>query len=454
MMSLATLTSENVGREVSLQARVNLVRPVSNKLCFVILRDGISTLQVVVSKRSSSEEVLKRSKALSRESHVRVKGILMKPERPIVSVTLSELELDCHELEVLNVPVVLPIQVEDCSAKEGTLGYPGQDLRLNYRVIDLRTLTNQGIFRIQSGVGQLFREFLLTHSFIEIHTPKLINCASEGGASVFPVKYFNTEAYLAQSPQFYKQMAMCGDFAKVFEIGPVFRAENANTHRHLTEFTGLDLEMTFNQSYHEILDLIEQLFVYIFTGLETRFTRELSCIRDQFPFSPIKYLQPNGKILRLDFAEGIELLKQNGISMGELDDMDTPTERKLGEIIRNKYNVDFYIIDRFPSNIRPFYTQPSKEDPRYAHAFDIFLRGEEIVSGSERISDPTQLEESAKRKGITLSTIASYLDAFKYGAPRHGGCGIGLERFVMFYLGLNNIRKTSMFPRDPTRLSP
>lgn len=201
--------------------------------------------------------------------------------------------------------------------------------RLDNRVIDLRTPAKQAIFRISSGVCQLFREFLTKNDFVEIHTPKLIGGSSEGGANVFNFTYFGKKACLAQSPQLYKQMCVMGDFQRVFEIGPVFRAENSFTHRHMCEFVGLDLEMAIKEHYFEVLDFFGELFPFIFNGLEERFSRELKAINEQFEFEPFKCKYP---IVRITFEEGIALLKEHGIEWDPLADLDTPTERKLGEI--------------------------------------------------------------------------------------------------------------------------
>lgn len=409
-------------------------------------------LQAVI---ADNPELIKMAKSLSRESIIDCQGTLIASQKSIESATQKHLELHVSAISIVSCAPILPLQVEDCTHNPGdtTKNQPSQDTRLNNRVLELRTPANQAIFRIQSAVCALFREFLSSRRFIEIHTPKLISCASEGGAGVFPVKYFNGEAFLAQSPQFYKQMAICSDFERVFEIGSVFRAENTNTYRHLTEFIGLDLEMTFERSYEEILDFLEGMFEFLFESLESRFARELSEIRRQFSSEPIRYRLPNGDILRLTYPEAIGLLRGASIEIGDTDDLSSEQEKLLGAIIKERHGVDFYVINKFPTAVRPFYTQPSG-NPVYANAYDFFLRGEEILSGSERISDPIQLEASAKSRGISLEKIRPYLDAFQYGCSPHGGCGIGLERFVMFYLGLNNIRKTSMFPRDPTRLTP
>lgn len=325
------------------------------------------------------------------------------------------------------------------------------DTRLDHRVIDLRTVANQAIFRIQSGVCNLFREFLAKDGFVEIHTPKIISAASEGGANVFRVSYFKNDAFLAQSPQLYKQMMICSDFEKVFEIAPVFRAENSFTHRHMTEFVGMDLEMAFREHYHEVLDLFDKLFVSIFKGLKEQFAKEVATVKSQYPFDDFLFLEPT---LRLNYADAIKMLREAGVELGDYDDLNTENERILGKLVRDKYKTDFYMLDKFPLAVRPFYTMPDPHNPKYSNSYDFFIRGEEILSGAQRIHDPDLLAEKAKEHGVELKTIQAYLDSFKYGVPPHAGGGIGLERVVMLYLNLKNIRRTSLFPRDPRRLEP
>ena len=319
-------------------------------------------------------------------------------------------------------------------------------------VIDLRTPANQAIFRIQSAVCELFREALRAQDFIEIHTPKLIGGASEGGAAVFKLDYMGQPACLAQSPQLYKQMAVESDLERVFEIGPVFRAENSNTHRHMCEFTGLDMEMAIKEHYFEVLDVLDNLFLHMFDGLNERFAHELSVVNQQHPYQPLKYLRPT---LRLEFPEGIRMLQEAGVAdVDPLGDLSTEQERVLGALVKEKYDTDFYILHRYPNAARPFYTMPAPDDPNYSNSFDIFIRGEEIISGAQRVHDAELLAKRAAEHGIEVETIQAYIDAFKYGALPHGGCGVGLERVVMLFLNLGNIRKSSMFPRDPKRLAP
>eukprot|EP01098_Paradermamoeba_levis_P017003 TRINITY_DN94_c0_g1_i2.p1 TRINITY_DN94_c0_g1~~TRINITY_DN94_c0_g1_i2.p1 ORF type:complete len:508 (-),score=165.61 TRINITY_DN94_c0_g1_i2:134-1606(-) len=444
------------GQEVWVRVRIHQSRG-KGKICFLLLRQQSFTIQAVLSVTDTiSPEFLKFAHSLNNESIVDVLGEVKTVTNKIESATQKDVELHVKKLFLVSQSEARPpLLVEDAArpahvAAQQGLVEPDQSTRLDHRVIDLRTPANQAIFRVQSAVGNLFRKFLLSKNFMEIHTPKLIPVASEGGSNVFEVRYFEGKAYLAQSPQLYKQMAVNADFPRVFEIGPVFRAENTNTYRHLTEFVGLDLETMFNDHYHEVLELIGEMFVYMFEEL-AQLKDELRSVNEQFPFEPITFHKPT---FRLSFAEGIKLLREAGVEVGDLDDLNTQQEKILGDIVKKKYNTDFFIMDKFPLAVRAFYTMPDPENPQYSNAFDVFLRGNEIVSGAQRIHDFALLEKRIKELGINPEGIQYYLNSFQHGSHPHAGCGLGLERVVMFYLGLNNIRRSSLFPRDPHRTTP
>jgi len=474
------LTPELKDKKVWLRARVHNSRKQGNKLCFLTLRQDLATVQAVV----FGPEAAGFAGALPDESVVDVFGAVACPEAPVVSCTQSAVEVAVERVYCIGRSQPLPVQLADLSRteeeyeKDPKLVRVNPDVRLDNRVIDVRTVANQAIFRIQSGVCTLFREFLLQNSFQEIHTPKLIGGASEGGADVFEVKYFDGKAFLAQSPQLYKQMALMTDMPRVFEVGPIFRSEKSFTHRHMTEFTGLDLEMTFKDHYHEVLDVLSGLFNHIFEGLNTRFATEIEAVRRQYPFKDLKWKHP---CLRLTFKDAVGLLRSKGPAILEKriaaeereyernimkkhlesvkvhedeEDISTEDEKLLGAIMLEEYGEELYIIDKFPKDVRPFYTMPDPNDERWTNAFDVFLRGEEITSGAQRIHDPAMLARKCEAVGVPVSSIQAYIDAFKYGSYPHGGAGIGMERVVMLFLCLNNIRKTSMFPRDPKRLLP
>lgn len=319
-----------------------------------MLREQFSTVQAVAFKSETiSKDMIKYMAGVPSESIVDIVGLVEKPEKEIESCT-QKVEIKISKFFVVNRATnQLPLQVEDASKKVVGVEFDyakdeeeekqeepaGEDkkkeirvklkTRLDNRVIDLRTTAKQAIFRLSSGVCQLFREFLNKHEFIEIHTPKLISGSSEGGANVFKLKYFGKEACLAQSPQLYKQMCIMADFDRVYEIAPVFRAENSFTHRHMCEFMGLDIEMAIKEHYGELLDFLGELLSFIFEGLEQRYGKELKAINEQFEFEPFRNKTP---VLKLTFEEGINLLKENGIEWKVNEDLSTKVEKQLGEI--------------------------------------------------------------------------------------------------------------------------
>ncbi|XP_064471090.1 aspartate--tRNA ligase, cytoplasmic-like isoform X2 [Ornithodoros turicata] len=452
------LTPELANQSIWIRGRLHTSRA-KGKQCFFVLRQQQYTVQCLVAMSETvSKAMVKFCAAVTKESLLDVCGMVRCSPQKIEGCTQQEVELHIEQLFVVSAAEPrLPLQVEDAARPEteddtDTLNIRvNQDTRLDNRVLDLRTPANQAIYRLQGGVCSLFRESLATRGFVEIHTPKIISAASEGGANVFEVSYFKGSAYLAQSPQLYKQMAIAADFEKVFTIGAVFRAEDSNTHRHLCEFVGLDLEMAFNYHYHEVLDVIGQMFVDIFKGLRDRFADEIAAVNRQYPAPPFQFLEPS---LRLEYPEAVAMLREAGVEMDDEEDLSTPNEKLLGRLVKAKYDTDFYILDKYPLKVRPFYTMPHPHSQKYSNSYDMFMRGEEILSGAQRIHDPEFLTKRAKEHGIDLEKIKAYIDSFRYGAPPHAGGGIGLERVTMLYLGLDNIRKASMFPRDPKRLTP
>ncbi|PWA87034.1 class II aminoacyl-tRNA and biotin synthetases superfamily protein [Artemisia annua] len=432
-------------------------------MCFFTVREMGATVQCVLSVAEGlvSAQMVKFANGISKESFVDVEGVVSVPKAPITGAS-QQVEIQVRKIYCVNrAAPVLPISIEDASRSEAEiessleLGEPlvrvNQDTRLNNRVLDIRTPANQAIFSLESDVLRLFSQFLWKSGFRQICTPKLTAGTSEGGAAVFRLEYKKQPACLAQSPQLHKQMAICGDFQRVFVVGPVFRAEDSYTHRHLCEFTGLDVEMEIKWHYSEVMDIVDSLFVNMFDKINEECQEALEAISKQYPFKPLKYLR---KTLRLTFEEGIQMLKDAGIEVDPLGDLNTETERTLGKLVLEKYDTEFYILHRYPLAVRPFYTMPCPDNPAYSNSFDVFIRGEEIISGAQRVHMPEMLETRAAQCGIDVKTISTYIDSFRYGAPPHGGFGVGLERVVMLFCGLDNIRKTSLFPRDPRRLEP
>uniref|UniRef100_A0A1B6C9A9 Aspartate--tRNA ligase, cytoplasmic n=3 Tax=Clastoptera arizonana TaxID=38151 RepID=A0A1B6C9A9_9HEMI len=443
---------------VRIRGRLHTSRT-KGKQCFMVIRQQENTVQCLLAVSDTiSKQMVKFASTITKESIVDIVGSVRTVPSKVEACTQKLVELHLHELWVVSeAKSQLPLLIEDAARSvkdddtEGLNIRVNQDTRLDNRILDLRTPANQAIFRLEAGVCKLFRDILTKKGFVEIHTPKIISAASEGGANVFTVSYFKTSAYLAQSPQLYKQMAIAADFDKVFTIGAVFRAEDSNTHRHLTEFVGLDLEMAFKYHYHEVLNTIGATFTEMFKGLRDNYAAEIESVGQQFSVDPFTFLDPP---LILQYSTGVEMLRNAGVTMGDEDDLSTPDEKLLGKLVKAKYDTDFYILDKYPLAVRPFYTMPDPNDPKLSNSYDIFMRGEEIMSGAQRIHDPKLLSERALHHNIDLAKIQAYIDSFRYGCSPHAGGGIGLERVVMLYLGLDNIRKTSMFPRDPKRITP
>ena len=513
---ICEINSSLDGQMVKLRVRLQRSR-IKGKSGFLVLREGVYTIQacLFVEEGKISKQMVDFAKSLRLESYIDITAKVQKVEKPVESCTQKDVELAIDTLFlVVSAPKVLPFQMEDAlrkvnpeleeddyqqkkkeenkeekkeeakeenkeeEKKEENAEESKEDkkkkkkkekkekkeekkekleivvkmnTRLDNRVFDLRVPTTQAIFKLQSGVAHLFREYLDSKDFIEIHSPKLIGGASEGGSNVFKFKYFNQDACLAQSPQLYKQMCIISDFKRVYEIGPVFRAENSFTSRHLCEFTGLDIEMEIKEHFFEVLDVLGELFYFIFKGLNERYAKELEIVNNQYPFEPL-VLTP--EVLKLPWTEGIKLLTENGFKQDINEDLDTENEKALGKLVKDKYKTDFYILYGYPKSARPFYTMPDPKDDNFTNSFDAFIRGEEVLSGAQRIHDYDLLLQKVKEKEINPETLSDYLNAFKLGAPAHGGAGIGLERVVKLFVGLGNIKKCVLFPRDPKRLKP
>jgi len=323
-----------------------------------------------------------------------------------------------------------------------------------------RAPISQAIADIRIAVEDLFCEYLRARRFKKFHPPSLIGAASEGGANVFKLPYFEKEAYLAQSPQFYKQFEIAGGRKRVYCVGPVFRAENSNTPRHMTEFMGLDLEMEIEEHYHEVMHMLEGVLLYIFNGLAKDYREEIELVRSVYPSE--EFLLPEeGKEVRLTFAEGQALLRAEGppefANVTDEEDMSTPQEKALGALVRKKYNTDFYVLDKFPIDARPFYAMPDPENPKVTNAYDFMMRGQEILSGGQRLHLPQELEKTIRAKGLDPNQpgLKEYVDVFRsVGVPPHGGGGIGLDRVVAWYLNLPSVHLVADYPRTPKRLSP
>ena len=461
---LGTENGPKEGDTVWIRGRVTSVRAKGNS-CFIVIRSGsFYTVQALHFKDKENAEVsksmIKYIENIQLESIVDVRGVVASAN--VKSCSQDNVELQIQKVFVVSrAPPVLPFLYEDAcrsqeeidasQSEERPFASVSQDARLNTRWLDLRTPANTAIMRIRSGIASLFRESLTQQGFMEIHTPKLIGGASEGGANAFKFDYFGKEGVLAQSPQLYKQMAIASDLGRVFEVGPVFRAENSNTRRHLCEFTGLDMEMAITEHYEEALEVCHQMFKHIFNGLEEKYAKEIAVIREQYPSEPLTFTE---EPCIIHWHDGIKMLNDAGHNADILEDLTGAHELALGALVKEKYGTDFFMLDKYPANIRPFYTMACPEDNKFSNSYDMFIRGQEICSGAQRCHEPAMLEQNIVSKGMRLEPLQSYIDSFRHGCPPHAGAGIGCDRVVFLYLGLDNVRKASMFPRDPQRLTP
>jgi aspartyl-tRNA synthetase len=464
-IALDDITTDMAGQEVYFTARLHVVRRMSAKLVFLVFRQQLSTFQGVLHENPgvSSLAMISWAEHLRVGSFLRVRGKIQKPDVPVLGCSIHDVELAIDSLHLLvkrEEPVPFSvyeaeIRTNEEDKAEGRRSHIPDRTRLSNRLLDLRTATSQSIFRLQSATCNLFRSALDERGFIEIHTPKLQGAATESGASVFQVNYFGRPAFLAQSPQLAKQMAIAADFGRVYEIGAVFRAENSNTHRHLTEYTGLDIEMAIEEHYHEMLETLDATIKNILSGVYTKYRREIETVKHQFPSEDVVWLEKT-PIIR--FTDGIQMLNDSGWrdEEGNLlpldEDLATRDEIRLGQLVKEKYGTDYYVLDKFPRGARPFYTMPDPEDDKFTNSFDMFIRGQEIVSGGQRIHEPHMLEENMRKCGINPEDMEEYLEAFRWGAPPHAGAGVGLERLLMLLLQVGNIRLTSLFHRDPKSL--
>lgn len=403
-------------------------------LAFLDLRDVSGNIQVVIEEKiTSAFEIVNK---LNLESVVRVKGELKeKPAKKNDDLAVKDYELLCRELEVLSsAESNLPIPVYQKIDNEANL-----DHRLNWRALDLRRGEHANIFNVWTKLEEGFRGQLLSEGFIQIYTPCFMNTASETGADVFTVKYFDRMAYLSQSPQFYKQMAMAAGMEKVFMVGTIFRAEASYTTRHVTEFTGWDFEFSYLNSYQDIMAQEERALIAAFMKVK-EIMPEIDVPRQNFP--------------KMSFKEVKTKLKFNGVASEKEDDLSPEEEREISRLIFEETGHDFIFVCDYPVTSRPFYHMRHQDKPELTQSFDLLYRGLEITTGSQREHRLDILEKQALEKGMKLDELSDYLNFFRYACPPHGGVGIGPARIVMKLLDLASVKEACFLPRDVKRLRP
>ena len=423
-----------VGKEINFSGFVDTIRD-KKWVQFIILRDSTGKVQATVEKENN-DALVEQVLTISHDSVVNVVGTVVENE----AVKLGGIEIIPTSIEVISKAEELPF---DYNNLDGV----NIDTRLDYRWLDMRNEKNTLVRQVESALTQGMREFLYKENFTEIHTPKLIGTASESGSSVFEVKYFDRKAYLAQSPQFYKQMALAGGLDKVFEVAPVFRAENSNTNRHATEFTGFDLEIAHIETYEDVMDLEEDLLVAGLTKVKELYGDKIKELFD------IDVVIPKKPFPRMDLNELYKDLHEKynyEIPEYDIGDTNAETEKLIYKYAMEKYNSEFMFVTGYAATKRPFYHM--RKDG-VLQGYDLIWRGTEITSGAQREHRYEELAKNAKEKGLDKD-VEFYLQFFKYGCPAHGGFGIGLDRLVMLLLGLSSLKETQFLFRGPNRLEP
>ena len=430
-ISVKTLLETPEGTEVKLEGAVHIIRDMG-EVAFVILRKSEGLVQCVYEEGSVDFPL----KDLKEESAVAVTGTVKKEDRAPGGV-----EVRLQTITVLSEPTEpMPLAVNKWKMNTSL------EAMLNMRPIALRNVRERAKFRIQEGVVRAFRDFLHSQGFTEIHTPKIGAKSAEGGANLFKLEYFHRPAVLQQSPQFYKQM-MVGVFDRVFETGPVFRAEKHNTKRHLNEYTSLDFEMGYIDSFEEIMAMETGFLQYAVALLQKDYAKELQILKVQLP--------KVDKIPAVRFDKAKELVSEKyNRKIRNPYDLEPEEEALIGRYFKEEYDADFVFVTHYPSKKRPFYAMDDPSDEKFTLSFDLLFHGLEVTTGGQRIHDYDQLKAKIAARGMEEEGMEQYLDTFKHGMPPHGGLGIGLERLTMQLLGEENVREACLFPRDLNRLEP
>lgn len=418
------------GTEVTLAGWAHEVRDLGG-ICFLVLRDREGLAQVTLVAKKVDRDLLERVRHLSRESVLlvrgRVKGEAKAPRG---------YEIIPSQIEVLNA-AASPLPM-DPTGKVGA----DLDTRLDSRFIDLRRAPVLAVFRIEGEVLRSFRDFFAENGFIEVITPKVVATATEGGTALFPITYFEREAFLNQSPQLYKQMLMSAGLDRVFEIGPIFRAEEHDTRRHLNEAISIDVEVSFADEA-DVMALLEEAMAKAYRDVAERCKKDLEALGIDLPVPKIPFK-------RVTYTEALKIANDGRAAKIEWgDDLDTEAERAIGSAIG-----EHYFMTEWPTVIKPYYTLPFEDRPEISRGFDLMHPSMELASGAQRVHDPDLLTEKIRRQGLDPEGFEFYLRAFRFGMPPHAGWGLGLGRVVLTMLGLENIRDAVLFPRDRRRLVP
>lgn len=421
-----------VGQRVMLLGWLHQLRRLGG-VNFIVLRDGWGTLQAV----TEEEADLAPLAGCALESVIRLEGVVVSSAQAAAGVELRQPQVTV--VTAVDAPPPIPLHKQRIRA--------GLPTRLDHAVITGRHPQQRAVYRLAAGVMAGFRAALHARHFTEIQTPKLVASATESGANVFELKYFGRSAYLAQSPQFYKQI-MVGVFERVYEVGPVFRAEPHDTTRHTNEYVSLDVELGFIDNHFTVMALLRDVLAGILAHVQAENGAELALLGAALPGVP-------RTIPHIHFAAAQELiLQQHGVDVRGEPDLSPQDERWLGEWAQQEHGSDFLFVTGYPMVKRPFYTHPDPDNPAYSNSFDLLFRGTELVTGGQRLHRYADYLQALQAAGLPAAPFATYLEAFRYGMPPHGGFAIGLERLLMQLLTAQNIRQVTLFPRDQKRLTP
>ena len=424
-------SKDMLGKTVKVDGAVHAIREMGT-VAFVVLRKREGLLQCVYTEGTTNFDI----KALKEASTVVVEGVLTENEK-----APNGIEIQMKEVTILSEPVeAMPIPIGKWKMSSSL------ETNLNLRPVSLRNIRERAKFKIQEGIVRGFRDFLFEEGFTEIRTPKIGSKGAEGGANIFKLDYFHKPAVLAQSPQFYKQI-MVGVFDRVFEAAPVFRAEKHNTKRHLNEYTSLDFEMGYIDSFEDIMAMETGAFQAIIALLKKEYAKELDILKIELP--KVDQIP----CVRFDEAKRMVSEKYQRTIRNPYD-LEPEEEVLISQLFKEDYDADFVFVTHYPSKKRPFYAMDDPEDTTFTLSFDCLFRGMEITTGGQRIHDYAMLLEKIAAKGLSEEGMEHYLMAFKHGMPPHGGLGLGLERFTMKLIGEDNVRETTLFPRDLSRLEP
>ena len=431
---------KRVGECIGLRGFVQTVRN-QKAVQFLVLRDHTGLIQIVAERSESNNSLNELIAQLTRESTVQVTGVVVSNP----NVKLGQLEVQLQTLSIDSIAdATLPIDLFGRTETD-------VDKRLDWRFLDLRQPENQLIFRVQTTVEMAMREFWISNGFVELHTPKIMGSPSEGGAELFTLDYFGQTASLAQSPQFYKQMAMAAGMERVFEIGPAFRADPSFTPRHSTEFTSVDMEMSWIESHHDIMDFEEAWLCHVLNTVKEKHGQEIT---ETFG---VEVVVPARPFPRATMAEAQQILREQGYippADTKQGDIDPQGERLLCEYARKEFGHEFFFVTDYPVDVRPFYHMRKDDNPTETKSFDLLWKWMEITTGAQREHRYDVLVKQALEKGVSLESIQFYLDFFKYGCPPHGGFGFGLARLLAAMLNQKSIRDVVFLHRGPNRLIP